>query len=112
MLAVGDAMTIATQTDAVLLVVDVNEVRRATLTEMRRVLEACPAVTSGWSRPAGTAPITVGIAETATAARGSLMYDEPATAVRGDDVERSARLTWLRPAGLAAGSARRRWACW
>ena len=47
MLAVGDAMTIATQTDAVLLVVDVNDVRRATLTEMRRVLEACPAVTLG-----------------------------------------------------------------
>ena len=47
MLAVGDAMTIATQTDAVLLVVDVNEVRRATLTEMRRVLEACPAMTLG-----------------------------------------------------------------
>ena len=47
MLAVGDAMTIATQTDAVLLVVDVNTVRRATLTEMRRVLDACPALTLG-----------------------------------------------------------------
>jgi polysaccharide biosynthesis transport protein len=47
MLAVGDAMTIATQTDALLLVVDVNAVRRATLTEMRRVLDACPALTLG-----------------------------------------------------------------
>jgi succinoglycan biosynthesis transport protein ExoP len=43
MLAVGDAMTIATQTDAVLLVVDVNTARRETLAEARRVLEACPA---------------------------------------------------------------------
>ena len=34
----------------------------------------------------------MGIAETVTAARGSLVYDVPATAVRGDDVERSAPL--------------------
>ena len=47
MLAVGDAMTIATQTDAVLLVVDVNTARRETLAEARRVLEACPARTLG-----------------------------------------------------------------
>ena len=40
-------MTIATQTDAVLLVVDVNTARRETLAEARRVLEACPARTLG-----------------------------------------------------------------
>jgi capsular exopolysaccharide synthesis family protein len=54
MLAVGDAMTIATQTDAVLLVVDVNTARRETLAEARRALEACPAralglVATGWN---------------------------------------------------------------
>ena len=47
MLAVGDAMSIATQTDALLLVVDANTVRRETLAEARRVLEACPAQTLG-----------------------------------------------------------------
>jgi Mrp family chromosome partitioning ATPase len=46
-LSVGDAMSIATQTDALLLVVDVNTVRRETLAEARRVLEACPAQTLG-----------------------------------------------------------------
>jgi capsular exopolysaccharide synthesis family protein len=52
-LSVGDAMSIATQTDALLLVVDVNTVRRETLAEARRMLEACPAralglVATGW----------------------------------------------------------------
>jgi tyrosine-protein kinase len=42
-LAVGDAMTIATQADALLLVVEMNTVRRETLTEARRMLDACPA---------------------------------------------------------------------
>ncbi len=47
MLSVGDAMTIATLTDAVLLVVDVNTARRDTLAEARRVLDACPAQALG-----------------------------------------------------------------
>lgn len=41
-LAVGDAMTVATHADALILVAGVNQVRRATLDETRRVLEACP----------------------------------------------------------------------
>ena len=49
-----DAMSIATQTDALLLVVDVNTVRRETLAEARRVLDSCPAralglVATGWN---------------------------------------------------------------
>ena len=43
MLAVGDAMTIATRTDALLLVVEINTARRETLAEVRRMLEASPA---------------------------------------------------------------------
>ena len=41
-LAVGDAMTVATHADALILVAGVNQVRRATVDETRRVLEACP----------------------------------------------------------------------
>jgi capsular exopolysaccharide synthesis family protein len=41
-LAVGDAMTIATRTDALILVTAVKQVRRSTLAETRRALEACP----------------------------------------------------------------------
>ena len=48
LLAVSDAMTIATRTDALILVAGVNQVRRATLAETRRVLEACPAFTLGF----------------------------------------------------------------
>jgi tyrosine-protein kinase len=43
MLAVGDAMTIATRTDAVVLVAGMHQVHKASLAEMRRVLDACPA---------------------------------------------------------------------
>jgi len=46
-LTVGDAMSIATQTDALLLVVDVNTVHRDALAEARRVLDACPAQALG-----------------------------------------------------------------
>ena len=48
LLAVSDAMTIATRTDALILVAEVNQVRRATLAETRRVLETCPAFTLGF----------------------------------------------------------------
>jgi capsular exopolysaccharide synthesis family protein len=47
-LAAGDAITIATRTDAVILVAGVNQVRRAALAEARRVLEACPALKLGF----------------------------------------------------------------
>ena len=47
MLGVGDAMTIATRTDAILLVAERNRVRRAGIAETRRVLEACPTMTLG-----------------------------------------------------------------
>ncbi len=43
MLAVGDAMAIATRADAVVVVTELNEIRRVTLTETRRILEGCPA---------------------------------------------------------------------
>ncbi len=43
MLAVGDAMAIATRADAVVVVTELNQIRRVTLTETRRILEACPA---------------------------------------------------------------------
>jgi capsular exopolysaccharide synthesis family protein len=41
-LGIGDAMTIAARTDAILLVVQLNHVLRATVAETRRVLEGCP----------------------------------------------------------------------
>ena len=41
-LAVGDAVTVAAHTDALILVAGVNQVRWTTLAETRRVLEACP----------------------------------------------------------------------
>ena len=47
LLAVGDAMTIATRADALVLVAGLNQVRRASLAETRRVLEACPALKLG-----------------------------------------------------------------
>jgi polysaccharide biosynthesis transport protein len=47
-LAVGDAMTIATRTDALILVTGVNQVRRSTLAETRRALEASPTPTLGF----------------------------------------------------------------
>jgi polysaccharide biosynthesis transport protein len=47
-LAVGDAMTIATRTDALILVVGLNQASRATLAETRRVLEACPTLKLGF----------------------------------------------------------------
>lgn len=48
LLAVGDAMTIATRADALVLVAGLNQVRRASLAETRRVLEACPALKLGF----------------------------------------------------------------
>jgi succinoglycan biosynthesis transport protein ExoP len=48
MLAVGDAMTIATRTDGLILVAGLNLVRRSNLAETRRVLEACPALKLGF----------------------------------------------------------------
>ena len=42
LLAVGDAMTVATRTDAVILVAGINQLRRTTLAETRRVLETSP----------------------------------------------------------------------
>jgi tyrosine-protein kinase len=46
-LAVGDAMTIASHTDALILLAGVNRVRRDALVETRRVLEGCPTRTLG-----------------------------------------------------------------
>ncbi len=40
-------MTIATRTDGLILVAGLNQVRRASLAETRRVLEACPALKLG-----------------------------------------------------------------
>ena len=48
MLAVGDAMAIATSADAVVVVTELNEIRRVTLAETRRILEACPAQKLGF----------------------------------------------------------------
>jgi capsular exopolysaccharide synthesis family protein len=47
MLGVGDAMTVATRTDAILLVAELNHIRRATVAETRRVLDGCPTLTLG-----------------------------------------------------------------
>jgi succinoglycan biosynthesis transport protein ExoP len=47
MLSVGDAMVIAKHSDAVILVAQVNQLRRETLAETRRVLDACPALKLG-----------------------------------------------------------------
>jgi capsular exopolysaccharide synthesis family protein len=46
-LTVGDAMTVAKHSDAVILVAEVNRVRRETLIETRRVLDDCAAVKLG-----------------------------------------------------------------
>jgi non-specific protein-tyrosine kinase len=47
MLGVGDAMAIATRTDAIILVAELNHVRRAAVAETRRVLDGCPTLTLG-----------------------------------------------------------------
>jgi capsular exopolysaccharide synthesis family protein len=57
-LAVGDAMTIAKHTDGVILLAEVNRVRRATLIETRQVLDGCPAMKLGVIAIAGRAPET------------------------------------------------------
>ena len=90
MLAVGDAMTIATQTDALLLVVDVNAVRRATLAEMRRVLDACPALTLGLVATGCNGADHREYRRNGDRRQGPPMHDELATAVRRDAPERSA----------------------
>ena len=54
-LAVGDAMTVAAHADALILVAGVNQVRRATVDETRRVLEACPTPKLGVIATAGEA---------------------------------------------------------
>jgi capsular exopolysaccharide synthesis family protein len=48
MLAVGDAMAIATAADAVVVVTELNAIRRVTLAETRRILETCPAQKLGF----------------------------------------------------------------
>jgi capsular exopolysaccharide synthesis family protein len=55
-LAVGDAMTVATHADALILVAGVNQVHRARLDESRRVLEACPTAKLGVVATGGEAP--------------------------------------------------------
>jgi Mrp family chromosome partitioning ATPase len=47
LLAAGDAMTIVAHADAVILVAELDRVRRETLVETRRVLERCPTFTLG-----------------------------------------------------------------
>ena len=47
MLGIGDAMTIATRTDAILLVAEINHIRRGTVAETRRVLDGCPTLALG-----------------------------------------------------------------
>jgi tyrosine-protein kinase len=54
-LAFGDAMAVATHADALVLVAGVNRVRRGTVDETRRVLEACPAPKLGVIATAGEA---------------------------------------------------------
>jgi Mrp family chromosome partitioning ATPase len=48
MLVVGDAMAIATSADAVVLVTELNQIRRVALAETRRILESCPALKLGF----------------------------------------------------------------
>jgi capsular exopolysaccharide synthesis family protein len=55
-LAAGDAMTIAKHTDGVILLAEVNRVRRATLVETRQVLDGCPAMKLGVIATDGRAP--------------------------------------------------------
>ena len=47
LLAAGDAMTIASHADALILVAGIDRVRREALVETRRVLERCPTFTLG-----------------------------------------------------------------
>jgi tyrosine-protein kinase len=53
MLAVGDAMVIATSADAVVVVTELNAIRRLTLAETRRILESCPARKLGFIATGG-----------------------------------------------------------
>ena len=71
-LAVGDAMTIAKHTDAVILVAAVNRVRRDTLIETRHQLDGCAAMklgviaTGGYAAERGSYPQRLRTALTAT----------------------------------------------
>jgi len=56
LLAVGDAVAIAPQVDALVLVAGVGRARREALAEARRALEACPTYTLGVIATVGTAP--------------------------------------------------------
>jgi capsular exopolysaccharide synthesis family protein len=55
-LAVGDAMTVAKHADAVILVAQVNRVRRETLIETRELLDGCAAVKLGVIATVGRSP--------------------------------------------------------
>lgn len=57
-LASGDAITIANHTDAVIVVAEVNRVRRQTLIETHHVLDGCPAMRLGVIAMGGRAPET------------------------------------------------------
>ena len=73
-------MTIAKHTDGVILVAEVDRVRRATLAETRDVLHGCPAMTVGVIAMAGRAPKTTSYAKrghtAATAARGEFAREK------------------------------------
>jgi len=83
MLPVGDAMTIARHTDALVLVAGVNRVRRESLVETRNVLDACPALKLGVIATDGRNPHRV----------ATLL-----TRMRGGDPKREATVT--APSGI------------
>ena len=56
LLAAGDAMTIASHADALILVAGLERVRREALVETRRMLERCPTFTLGVIATGGKAP--------------------------------------------------------
>jgi non-specific protein-tyrosine kinase len=127
-LPVGDAMTIAKHTDAVVLVAGVNRVRRESLVETRHVLDACPAMKLGviatdgrYPYRVGTAPAWMGSdnaegegpAAASNGANGSKPTRRffPAIAARvgsASDAERARRNGWDFPAGARATSRRDR----
>ena len=95
-LATGDAMTIAKHTDGVILVAEVDRVRRATLVETRDVLHGCPAMTVGVIAVAGRAPKTTRYAQ---------LRHPAATAPRGEDAhEKRLAARSARNVGEAVGA--------
>ena len=111
-LAVGDAMTVAKHTDAVILVAGVNRVRRETLIETRHVLDACPAMklgviaTGGYAAERGSYPQRVRTALTGCAANmpGASVWPRRRAAGTAAEAAKKLFLAISAPPGIREGA--------